>query len=122
MPELQPRLFSFNSPFGACPECSGLGVTLEFDPDMVIPDRTLSFNQGGIVPYNPKANWYRSMFESLAKHFGFTLDTPLGELPEAGAADRPARHQGEDRLLLREQGADAAAGSTRPASAGSSTT
>ncbi len=81
IPELQPRLFSFNSPFGACPVCSGLGVTLEFDPDKVLPDRTLSFNQGGIAPYNPKANWYRSMFRSLAKHYGFTLDTPLGELP-----------------------------------------
>ena len=82
IPDLQPRLFSFNSPFGACPVCSGLGVTLEFDADKVLPDRTLSFNQGGIVPYNPKANWYRSMFRSLAKHFGFTLDTPLGQLPE----------------------------------------
>jgi excinuclease ABC subunit A len=65
VPELQPRLFSFNNPFGACPECSGLGVTLEFDPDLVIPDRGLSFNGGGIAPYNPRANWYRSQFESL---------------------------------------------------------
>jgi excinuclease ABC subunit A len=81
IPDLQPRLFSFNSPFGACPACSGLGVTLEFDPDLVIPNRRLSFNQGAIVPYNPKANWYRSIFKSLAHHFGFTLDTPLDELP-----------------------------------------
>ncbi len=82
LPELQPRLFSFNSPFGACPECSGLGVTLEFDPDLVIPDPSLSFRQGGIATHNPKANVYRSIFESLARHYGFTLDTPLGELPE----------------------------------------
>ncbi len=81
IPELQPRLFSFNNPFGACPECSGLGVTLEFDPALVVPDKTLSFNEGGIVPYNPKANWYRSQFDSLAKHFGFSLDTPLADLP-----------------------------------------
>ena len=83
IPELQPRLFSFNNPFGACPECSGLGVTLEFDPDLVVPDPTLSFNEGGIAPYNPKANWHRSQFESLAKHFKFSLDTPLQDLPSA---------------------------------------
>ncbi|MGA2977174.1 MAG: excinuclease ABC subunit UvrA [Spirochaetia bacterium] len=81
IPELQPRLFSFNNPFGACPECSGLGVTLEFDPALVVPDASLSFNAGGIVPYNPKANWHKSQFESLAKHFGFSLDTPLRDLP-----------------------------------------
>ena len=83
IPEMQPRLFSFNNPFGACPECSGLGVTLEFDPALVVPDASLSFNEGGIVPYNPKANWHRSQFDSLAKHFGFSLDTPLEDLPDA---------------------------------------
>jgi excinuclease ABC subunit A len=82
VPELQPRLFSFNNPFGACPSCSGLGVTLEFDPDLVIPDPGLSFNEGGIAPYNPRANWYRSQFESLAKHFGFSLDAALSDLPK----------------------------------------
>ncbi|HTZ50138.1 MAG TPA: excinuclease ABC subunit UvrA [Spirochaetia bacterium] len=81
VPELQPRLFSFNNPFGACEECSGLGVTLEFDPALVVPDPGLSFNEGGIAPYNPKANWYRSQFESLARHYKFTLDTPLEDLP-----------------------------------------
>jgi len=80
--ELQPRLFSFNNPFGACPECSGLGVTLEFDRNLVVPDPRLSFNDGGIAPYNPKANWYRSQFESLARHFKFGLDTPLKDLPK----------------------------------------
>jgi excinuclease ABC subunit A len=82
LPELQPRLFSFNSPFGACPECSGLGVTLEFDPDLVIPDPSLSIREGGIATHNPKANWHRSIFESVARHYGFDLNTPLGELPE----------------------------------------
>src|SRR5271157_3418857 len=81
IPELQPRLFSFNNPFGACEKCSGLGVTLEFDPALVAPDMSLSFNEGGIAPYNPKANWHRSQFESLAKHFKFSLDTPLEDLP-----------------------------------------
>jgi excinuclease ABC subunit A len=80
LPEMQPRLFSFNSPFGACTECSGLGVTLEFDPELVIPDPSLSIREGGIATHNPKANVYRSIFESLARHYSFSLDTPLGEL------------------------------------------
>jgi excinuclease ABC subunit A len=81
IPELQPRLFSFNSPYGACPNCAGLGITLEFDPLKVIPDSSLSFNEGAVAPYNPKANWHRSHFEALASHFGFSLDTPFNELP-----------------------------------------
>jgi len=82
IPELQPRLFSFNNPYGACPNCSGLGMTLDFDPDLVIPDPELSFNQGGLAPYNPEAAWYRSWFESLSKHYDFDLDTPFNKLPE----------------------------------------
>ncbi len=81
-PELEPRLFSFNSPFGACPSCSGLGMTLEFNRDLIVPDATLSFNQGGLKPYNPKAAWHRSRFTALAEHLGFSLDAPLEELPE----------------------------------------
>ncbi len=82
IPELQPRLFSFNNPYGACPACSGLGIKMEFDPDLVIPDRSISFNEGGCVPYNPESAWHRSRFDSLAKHFRFSLDTPFAELPE----------------------------------------
>ncbi|MDR0443131.1 MAG: excinuclease ABC subunit UvrA [Treponema sp.] len=82
IPELQPRLFSFNNPFGACPSCSGLGVKLEFDPDLLIPDRSLSFNEGGVIPYNPDSAWNRSRFESLAKHYRFSLDTPFKQLPK----------------------------------------
>jgi excinuclease ABC subunit A len=82
IPELQPRLFSFNNPDGACPSCSGLGAKLEFDPDLVIPNRSLSFNEGGVVPYNPDSAWHRSRFESLAKHYRFSLDTPLKNLPK----------------------------------------
>ncbi|MDA3811735.1 MAG: excinuclease ABC subunit UvrA [Spirochaetaceae bacterium] len=82
MPELQPRLFSFNNPYGACPECSGLGMTMEFDRQLIMPDMSLSFNQGGVAPYNPDANWYRSWFEGLAKHYGFTLNTPLKDLDD----------------------------------------
>ncbi|MDR1565672.1 MAG: excinuclease ABC subunit UvrA [Treponema sp.] len=82
IPELQPRLFSFNNPYGACPSCSGLGVKMEFDPGLIIPDWSLSFNERGIVPYNPDSAWYRSRFESLAKHFKFSLDAPLKDLPK----------------------------------------
>ena len=82
LPEMEPRLFSFNAPQGACPVCSGLGVKLEFDPDLVIPDKSLSFDEGGCIPYNPDAAWYRSRFEGLAKHFKFSLSTPFGELPK----------------------------------------
>jgi excinuclease ABC subunit A len=81
LPELEPRLFSFNTPHGACPECTGLGIKLEFDPDRVIPDRSLSFNQGGCMGYNPDAAWFRSHFEALAKHYKFSLDTPFEDLP-----------------------------------------
>ncbi|WP_010259240.1 excinuclease ABC subunit UvrA [Treponema primitia] len=82
IPELQPRLFSFNNPYGACPSCSGLGAKLEFDPSLVIPNPSLSFNEGGVAPYNPDSAWHRSRFESLAKHYKFSLDTPIKELPK----------------------------------------
>jgi excinuclease ABC subunit A len=80
-PDLEPRLFSFNNPYGACPLCSGLGITMEFDPDLVIPDPSLSFNQGGIAPYNPDSMWHRSWFEAFARHFQVSLDTPIQDLP-----------------------------------------
>jgi excinuclease ABC subunit A len=82
LPEMEPRLFSFNAPQGACPVCSGLGMKLEFDPNLVIPDRSLSFEEGGCIPYNPDAAWNRSRFEALAKHFKFSLDTPFKDLPK----------------------------------------
>lgn len=82
IPELQPRLFSFNNPFGACPSCTGLGSSQDFNPDLIMPDLSLSFNEGGIVPYNPDSAWNRSRFEALAKQYKFSLDTPLEELPK----------------------------------------
>ena len=81
-PELEPRLFSFNNPYGACPACGGLGTTREFDPELIMPNPGLSFEEGGLLPYKPKSNWNRALFEGLAEHLGFDLDTPLGELPE----------------------------------------
>ncbi len=82
IPELQPRLFSFNNPEGACPECSGLGIMMEFDRDLVIPDMSLSFNEGAVKTHNPEANWHRSWFEALADYYKFSLDTPFNKLPE----------------------------------------
>ncbi|NLJ45750.1 MAG: excinuclease ABC subunit UvrA, partial [Treponema sp.] len=81
LPELEPRLFSFNNPHGACPSCTGLGMNLEFDPSLVIPDPDVSFEEGGCIPYNPDAAWNRSRFEALAKHFKFSLSTPFSRLP-----------------------------------------
>lgn len=82
IPELQPRLFSFNNPFGACPDCVGLGVNLEFDPSLVAPNHSLSFNEGGFAPYNPDSAWHRSRFESLARHYRFSLDAPIKDIPK----------------------------------------
>lgn len=80
IPELQPRLFSFNNPFGACPECTGLGEKMEWDKDKIIPDPSLSFNERGIDFYNPESEWNKTMFTAVAKEAGFSLDTPLNKL------------------------------------------
>ena len=103
LPEMEPRLFSFNAPQGACPACTGLGVSLEFDPDLIIPDKNLSFNEGGCIPYNPDAAWNRSKFEALARHYKFSLDTPFGELPKKvlhaifHGSDEPVKIEYENR-------------------------
>lgn len=82
-PELEPRLFSFNNPHGACPTCDGLGMSMTFDRDKLIPDPDLSFQDGGLAAYNPNSSWHRSRFEALAEHYGFSLETPISELPES---------------------------------------
>ncbi|MBQ7167832.1 MAG: excinuclease ABC subunit UvrA [Treponema sp.] len=80
IPELQPRLFSFNNPYGACPDCTGLGEKMEFDENLIMPDPSLSFNEGGLAPYNPESAWNGSMFGAIASAGGFDLDTPLKKL------------------------------------------
>lgn len=82
MPELEPRLFSFNNPFGACPECTGLGEKQEFDIDLIIPDKTKSFEDGGIIPYNPDSAWNRVRFQALAETYGFSLSQSYESLTE----------------------------------------
>ncbi|MBN2324877.1 MAG: excinuclease ABC subunit UvrA [Spirochaetes bacterium] len=79
-PEVQPRMFSFNSPYGACPECDGLGVKLEFDPDLIIPDRSRSFNEGAILTVSPNSSWTRDLFLGFARHFGISADTPIEKI------------------------------------------
>jgi excinuclease ABC subunit A len=79
--EIEPRLFSFNNPFGACPACDGLGTEMYFDPELVIPDDRLSLAEGAIAPWaNSNSQYYRQTLESLSIHFDFKLSTPLNEL------------------------------------------
>ncbi|MBQ5536309.1 MAG: excinuclease ABC subunit UvrA [Treponema sp.] len=82
IPELQPRLFSFNNPFGACPECTGIGEKMEWDEKKILPDRSLSFNEGAFPFFNPDSEWNAAMFGAIAKEFGFSLDSPLSSLSE----------------------------------------
>jgi excinuclease ABC subunit A len=95
-PELAPRMFSFNSPHGACPTCDGLGVEQVFDPDKVVPDDSLSVLSGAIAPWGKKPDAYRPLLDGLAKLYKVKLDTPWGEQPESfrnavlyGTGDEP---------------------------------
>jgi len=87
--EIEPRLFSFNAPQGACPACDGLGEKLYFDPQLVVPNEALSIKQGAVVPWaksNPPSPYYMQVLASVARAYDFRLDTPWNELPE-GMAD-----------------------------------
>lgn len=81
--ELTPRMFSFNAPQGACPECNGIGSKMEIDPDLIVPNKLLSLNEGAIVPWsksNKKENYYHQMLEAVANHFKFSMDVPFKDL------------------------------------------
>jgi excinuclease ABC subunit A len=83
--EIAPRTFSFNSPYGACPACTGLGCKLEIDPNLVIPDKGLSLVEGAIQPWTRNgqvSTWYSSILQSLGRRHGFSLSTPVKELSE----------------------------------------
>lgn len=81
--ELQPRMFSFNSPFGACEECHGLGIKMEFDPDLIIPDKEKSIADGAVSLYkNVRDGWRIHYLGAVAKHFGFDIFTPIKDLKE----------------------------------------
>jgi excinuclease ABC subunit A len=99
-PELAPRLFSFNSPHGACPRCDGLGTRDEFDPALVVPDGSLPLGEGAIAPWSGRRapRYYRQLLTALAEHYGIDLGTPWQELPRA--AQRGIL-QGGEKIALR---------------------
>ncbi|MSU05984.1 excinuclease ABC subunit UvrA [Spirochaetales bacterium NM-380-WT-3C1] len=82
IPEVEPRFFSFNNPYGACPSCNGLGFKSEFDIKKIIPDPTKSYNEGGIVTHSPTQNFSGSYIKALAKAYNFSLDLPLQDWPK----------------------------------------
>lgn len=82
MEEISPRMFSFNNPYGACPECSGLGFKMEIDPDLVIPDRSKSIAEGAIVPWSSTDSWYFQALANVGDAYGFSVHTPISELTD----------------------------------------
>jgi len=108
-PEISPTTFSFNSPYGACPECKGLGEKFYFDPLLVVPDEGISLRDGAVAPWSrsggkKSAGWYLNMLSSLSRHYKFSLDTPFKKLPPriremilGGSGDEEIefRHEGE---------------------------
>ncbi len=81
--ELSPRNFSFNSPYGACPVCDGLGTRLEIDPSLVVPDPVVSIKDGAIAPWGPVTKgWFSTQMRALSRHYGFDLEKPFQDLPE----------------------------------------
>ncbi len=104
--EIEPRLFSFNNPFGACPACDGLGLSMEFDPALVVPDEDKSLGQGAIAPWaNSVSAYYRQALAGLGAHYGFDLRTPWRDLPPSvreavlyGSGDQPVQIRFDDGL------------------------
>ncbi|MGM7723617.1 excinuclease ABC subunit UvrA [Metabacillus sp. Hm71] len=81
--ELEPRMFSFNSPFGACPECDGLGTKLEVDLDLIIPNKELTLRENAIAPWEPTSSqYYPQMLEAVCNHYGIDMDTPVKDIPK----------------------------------------
>lgn len=101
IPEIEPRLFSFNAPFGACPVCDGLGVELFFDDRLVVPDAALSVDKGAIVPWaKTKSAYLTQTINALAKHYGFDKKTPWKDLPDS-VQQMFLRGSGKDEIKFR---------------------
>src|SRR5690242_4854320 len=103
MDELEPRNFSFNSPHGACPACTGLGTRLEIDPDLVIPDRTKSLAQGALVPWAKMPNdasWRLKILEAICESHGWSFRKPIKDLPPE-AIDYILRAEKDEKVLVR---------------------
>lgn len=105
IPTLEPRDFSFNSPHGACPDCTGLGTKQEIDPDLVIPNKKLSLAEGAIKPWSKsgRSRWYDRLLRSLAEVKGFSLDKPVNKLPKM-ALDAILHAQGEPVTVRTSRG------------------
>jgi excinuclease ABC subunit A len=100
--EIEPRLFSFNNPFGACPKCDGLGTELKFEPELVVPDATLSLRDGAVLPWAKTGNtspYYTQTLEALAKHFKFSMNTAWKDLPKK-ARDAILFGTGDDEISI----------------------
>ncbi|MBT7613636.1 MAG: excinuclease ABC subunit UvrA [Rhodospirillaceae bacterium] len=108
--EIEPRLFSFNNPFGACPSCDGLGIRLYFDPELVVPDENVSLRNGAVAPWaNSTSQYYIQTLESLAKHFKQKMTTPWGDLAQEmrdtvlyGSKNKPVTMTFDDGLRTYE--------------------
>ncbi len=96
--EISPRLFSFNSPYGACGRCNGLGVNTFFDPDLIIEDPGKSLDKGAITPWK-NSTYYKNVLKSLAEHYGFSMDTPFNKLKK-GIRDKILFGSGEEEILF----------------------
>jgi excinuclease ABC subunit A len=97
-PEMTPRMFSFNNPYGACPDCTGLGTRMYFDADLVVPNPDLSIRDGAIAPWEKRlSGWYHLTLEALAKAYNFDIRTPFNKLPEK-AREIILRGSGGDKV------------------------
>ena len=110
IPEIEPRLFSFNNPFGACPKCGGLGVEQHIDADLVIPDKERTLRKGAIAPWAKSSSpYYTQTLSALGKHYKFTLDTKWKDLPKKtqdailyGSGDTEIRFSYDDGMRAYE--------------------
>ncbi len=101
IPELEPRMFSFNSPFGACPSCDGLGTKLEVDLDMVLPDRSKTLKEHAIAVWEPtSSHYYPQLLAAVAQHYGIDLDTPVEQIPES-LLDKILYGSGSEKIYFR---------------------
>jgi len=100
IPEVEPRIFSFNSPYGACPVCAGLGFHQEVDPELVVPDPSLSIDEGAIAPWSTGAEYFRQLLAALAEKYEFDTSTPFRELPEE-IREKILYGGGEERVYVR---------------------
>ncbi|WP_111428302.1 excinuclease ABC subunit UvrA [Rhodobacteraceae bacterium DSL-40] len=105
IPEIEPRLFSFNAPFGACPDCDGLGVELFFDPRLIVPDESLPVLKGAIAPWSKgQSPYYRQTIEALARHYGFNKSARWRDLPEQARDVLLYGSKGEKILFRYDEG------------------